>query len=138
MEEKFKIEIISPEKIVFSQDSEMVTLPSYEGDMSILKNHIPIIALLRPGIIKVKKNIDSYEDFFVEDGIVKFYNDSLSILSTIVIHVKDLSKNYLENISKRTLDKLNLNSLTDGDKYVLNHKLDTIKSISVQLKNSIT
>ena len=67
MENKFKLEIISPEKVIFSGDTRMVTLPSYEGDMSILKLHISIITFLRPGIIKVEKSEENFEKFFVED-----------------------------------------------------------------------
>ena len=77
MEEKFKFEIIGPEEIIFSDNIKSVTLPSYEGDMSILKNHISIITFLRPGIIKIEKDEKSYEDFFVQDGIVEFFNDNL-------------------------------------------------------------
>ena len=131
MEEKFKIEIIVPENIVFSNETEMVILPSYEGDMGILKNHIPIITFLRPGVIKVKKIDENYENFFVEDGIVEFYNNNLSVLSSKAINTKNLSKDYLENLNKLTQEKIRLNSLTDEDRYKLNHKLDIIKSLSL-------
>ena len=131
MEEKFKIEIISPEKVIFSKDSEMATLPSYEGDMTILKNHIPIITFLRPGVIKVKKIDENYENFFVEDGIIEFYNNNLSVLSSKAINTKNLAKDYLENLNKLTQEKIRLNSLTDEDRYKLNHKLDIIKSLSL-------
>ena len=113
MEGKFKIEIIVPENIVFSNETEMVILPSYEGDMGILKNHIPIITFLRPGVIKVKKIDENYENFFVEDGIVEFYNNNLSVLSSKAINTKNLSKDYLENLNKLTQEKIRLNSLTD-------------------------
>ena len=131
MEGKFKIEIIVPENIVFSDETEMVILPSYEGDMGILKNHIPIITFLRPGVIKVKKIDENYENFFVEDGIVEFYNNNLSVLSSKAINTKNLSKDYLENLNKLTQEKIRLNSLTDEDRYKLNHKLDIIKSLSL-------
>ena len=131
MEGKFKIEIIVPENIVFSDETEMVILPSYEGDMGILKNHIPIITFLRPGVIKVKKIGENYENFFVEDGIVEFYNNNLSVLSSKAINTKNLSKDYLENLNKLTQEKIRLNSLTDEDRYKLNHKLDIIKSLSL-------
>ena len=131
MEGKFKIEIIVPENIVFSNETEMVILPSYEGDMGILKNHIPIITFLRPGVIKVKKIDENYENFFVEDGIVEFYNNNLSVLSSKAINTKNLSKDYLENLNKLTQEKIRLNSLTDEDRYKLNHKLDIIKSLSL-------
>jgi len=87
MEDNFKLEIISPERIIFSDEATMVTLPSYEGDMSILKNHISIITLLRPGIIKVQKNGVNFEEFFVQDGTVEYFNDSLVVLSASVINV---------------------------------------------------
>ena len=93
MEDNFKIEIISPEKIIFSDNATMVTLPSYEGDMSILKNHISIITFLRPGIIKIQKNDENFEEFFVQDGTVEYFNDSLVVLSPSATNVKYLSKN---------------------------------------------
>jgi len=131
MEEKFKLEIISPEKIVFSDDTKMVTLPSYEGDMSILKNHISAITLLRPGIIKVQKNDGNFEDFFVQDGTVEYFNDSLVVLSASVINVKGLSKEFVDNLNKDTQDKLTDKNITDHDRYVLHHKLDVLKEIQV-------
>ena len=90
MEDNFKIEIISPEKIVFSEDTKMVTLPSYEGEMSVLKNHIPIITFLRPGIIKTEKKEGDLNKFFVEDGTVEFFKDVLVVLSASVMNVKNL------------------------------------------------
>jgi len=131
MEDNFKLEIISPEKIIFSDDTKMVTLPSYEGDMSILKNHISVITLLRPGIIKVQKNDENFEDFFVQDGTVEYFNDSLVVLSASVINVKDLSKEFVDNLNKDTQDKLADKNITDHDRYVLNHKLDVLKEIRV-------
>ena len=92
MEDNFKLEIISPEKIIFSDNVTMVTLPSYEGDMSVLKFHISIITFLRPGIIKIQKNDGNFEEFFVQDGTVEYFNDSLVVLSASAINVKDLSK----------------------------------------------
>jgi len=130
MEDSFKLEIISPEKIIFSDETKMVTLPSYEGDMSILKNHISIITLLRPGIIKVQ-NDGNFKEFFVQDGAVEFFNDSLVVLSVSTINVKDLSKEFVDNLNKDTQDKLTDKNITDHDRYVLNHKLDALKEIRV-------
>jgi len=131
MEDNFKIEIIIPEKIIFSDETKMVTLPSYEGDMSILKNHISIITLLRPGIIKVQKNDKNFKEFFVQDGTVEYFNDSLVVLSTSAINVKDLSKEFVDNLNKDIQDKLADKNITDHDRYVLNHKLDALKEIRV-------
>ena len=131
MEDNFKIEIIRPEKIIYSDTSKMTTLPSYEGDLSILVNHISIITFLRPGIVKVQKNDESFENFFVQDGIVDYFSGTLVVLSASVINVKDLSKEFLEDINKETLNKLSNKDITDHDRYMLNYKLDAIKEIRI-------
>ena len=131
MENTYKIEIISPEKVIFSDEKvQEVTLPSYEGEMGILKDHIPIIIFLRPGIIKIKKN-NNYEDFFVEDGIAEFFNDNLTVLSSAVKNIKNLSKDFMEKLNSEIIEKLKNTNLTDEDKYMLHHKLDTIKAIGI-------
>ncbi len=131
MEENFKLDIISPEKIIFSGDVKIASLPSYEGDMGILKNHISIITFLRPGIIKIETNKGNTEEFFVEDGTVEFFNNILVILSSSVISVKDLSKDFVEKLNKDTSDKLSQKDITDHDRYILNHKLDVIKQLAI-------
>ena len=131
MEDNFKLEIISPEKIIFSDNVTMVTLPSYEGDMGVLKFHISIITFLRPGIIKIQKNDVNFEGFFVQDGTVEYFNDSLVVLSVSALNIKNVSKEFLDNLNKDTLDKLTDKDITDHDRYVLNHKLDVLKEIRV-------
>jgi len=131
MEDNFKFEIITPEKIFFSDDVKMVTLPSYEGDMSILKYHISIITFLRPGIIKVQKNDESFEIFFVQEGTAEYFNDSLVVLSASAINVKDLSQEFVDNLTKDSQEKLTDKNITDHDRYVLNHTLDVLKEIRV-------
>ena len=131
MEDSFKLQIISPEKIIFSGDINMVTLPSYEGDMSILKNHISTITFLRPGIINVEKKDGNFDKFFVEDGTVEFFDNNLIVLSSSAINLKNLSKEFLDNLDKDTQNKLGQKDITDHERYVLNHKLDMIKEIKV-------
>jgi len=131
MEDNFNLEIISPERIIFSDEAKMVTLPSYEGDMSILKNHISIITLLRPGIVRVQKNDGNFKEFFVQDGTVEYFNDSLVVLSASAINVKDLSKEFVDNLNKDTQDKLADKDIADHERYVLHHKLDVLKEIQV-------
>jgi len=131
MEESFKFEIISPEKIIFSDQIKMATLPSYEGDMSILKNHISIITFLRPGIIKIIKNNDSLEEFFVQDGTIEYFNDNLILLSSAVINKTRLSKEFLDNLNNDTEKKLSSKDITDHDRYILNHKLEAIREIRI-------
>ena len=131
MEDNFKLEIISPEKIIFSDNATMVTLPSYEGDMSILKHHIPIITFLRPGIIKVQKNDGNFERFFVQDGIIEYFNDSLIVLSTSAVNVKNISKEFIDDLNNDTKNKLANKDVTDHDRYLLNHKLDVLSDLRV-------
>ena len=131
MEDIFKLEIISPEKIIFSEDVKMVTLPSYEGDMGVLKNHISIITFLRPGIIKVQKKKRDFDNFFVQDGTVEYFNDSLVVLSASVLNIKNLSKEFVDNLNKDTQNKLADKNISDHDRYILNHKLDVIKEIRI-------
>ena len=131
MEDNFKLEIVSPEKIIFSDNVAMVTLPSYEGDMSVLKHHISIITFLRPGIIKIQKNDGNFEEFFIQDGIIEYTNDSLVVLSASAINIKNMSKEFLDNLEKDTQNKLMNKDITDHDRYVLNHKLDVVKEIRI-------
>ena len=131
MEGNFKFEIISPEKIIFSENASMVTFPSYEGDMSILKNHISIITFLRPGIIKIEKDEKNEENFFIQEGTVEYFNDSLVILSSTAENIKNLSQEFIKTLSKDAEDKLLQKDITDHDRYMLNHKIDALKEIRV-------
>ena len=131
MEEDFKVEIISPEKIIFSDSAKMAKIPSYEGDMSILKNHISIITFLRPGLVKIEKKNNNFEEFFVQDGTIDFFNNTLILLSASVINLKKLSKEFLDNLTKEAEKELANENITDQDRYILNHKLDVLKDIRV-------
>jgi F0F1-type ATP synthase epsilon subunit len=85
---------------------------------------------LRPGIIKVEKN-NNIEQFFVQDGTIEFFNNSLTVLSSSVINIKELTKDIINKINKETEKKLQDNNINDQDRYVLNHKLETLKAISI-------
>ena len=131
MKDNFKFEIVNPEKIIFSNDVKMVTLPSYEGEMGILKDHVPIITFLRPGIIKAEIDEKNFQEFFVQDGTIEYFNDNLVVLSTWAENVKNLSREFLDNLSKDVQNQLSKKDITDSDRYMLNHKLDAIKDIRV-------
>ena len=129
MDESFILEIISPEKIIFSEKVNMVTIPSYEGDMSLLKNHISIIAFLRPGILKVEKDKGMKESFFAQDGTAEFFDNKLVVLSSSIENIKNLSKEFLDILNKETQDKISQQNITDQERYILNHKLEVLKEI---------
>ena len=128
MSEKFSIEIISPDKTVFKNDATEVVIPSYEGEMGILKDHISIITFLRPGIIKVLS--DTERNFFVEEGTVEFANNNLLILSSTAKELSKLERNSLNDLIAETEAKINDNKVSDREKYILSYKLDTLKNIS--------
>lgn len=131
MEDSFKTEIISPEEIIFSDNTKIVEIPSYEGNMSILKNHISIIAFLKPGIVKVEKDNGELENFFVKDGTVEFLNNTLLLLSDSIKNMKNLSKEFIDNLCKKTEDRLSEEDVNDQERYALNHQLDTLKDIKL-------
>ena len=131
MEDTFKIEIVSPEKLIFSDQSvQEVVLPSYEGEMGILKDHIPIISFLRPGIVKILKSSENVNSFFVQDGIVEFYNNNLTILSSKIINVKNLNKERIDQLIVETEKILNSEKLNDNNRYLANHKIDTLQFLN--------
>ena len=129
MSENFVIEIISPDKSILKSDAEEVTIPSYEGQMGILKDHIPLITFLRPGLIIIKQN--SVEKiFFVEDGTVEFANNNLLILTSTAKSLDSLDKNSVDNIIKNSQEKISKNEISDKEKYLLSHKIDTLREIN--------
>ena len=128
MSEEFTVEIISPDKSIVKSDTTEVTIPSFEGEMGILKDHIPIITFLRPGIIKIKDQIE--KKYFVEDGTVEFSNNNLLILTSTAQEVSTINKNSLNNIIDQVKKELSDSGITDKEKYLLSYKLDTLKKIN--------
>ena len=130
MSDEFKVEIVNPEKSFLSkEDVSEVVLPAFEGEMGILKDHIPLITFLRPGIIIIKQ--DSLDKIlFVEEGTVEFVNNNLLILSSTIKKLEDLDKNSIASIVKNSEDKMNNTNIGDKEKYFLSHKIDTLKQIS--------
>ena len=128
MSDKFTVEIISPDKSIVKSDTIEVTIPSYEGEMGILKDHIPLITFLRPGIIKIKDQIE--KKYFVEDGTVEFSNNNLLILTSTAREVSNINKNSLNNIIDQVKKELSNSGITDKEKYLLSYKLDTLKKIN--------
>tara|TARA_B100001758_G_C17829265_1_gene313410 strand:- start:69 stop:467 length:399 start_codon:yes stop_codon:yes gene_type:complete len=130
MSSEFKVEIINPEKSFFSQeDINEVVLPAFEGEMGILKDHIPIISFLKPGIIKTFSK-SGEKNFFVEDGIVEFRNDNLSILTSSIFDVSKMDKNKIDEILKQSENVLSQKDLDDQKKYLIDQKIDVLKSLS--------
>ena len=128
MEKNFNIEIISPEKILFSEKVNSVTIPSFEGEMTILANHISLITFLRPGIIEI--NGSKKVKYFIEDGTVEFSNNNLVILSSTIIETINLTKDKIDKIIEESKSFLNRDTLDDKKRYILSHKIDCLQRIN--------
>ena len=127
MSDKFTIEIISPDQTILKQEVNEVTIPSYEGQMGILINHIPLITFLRPGIITVKTDVE--KKYYVEEGTVEFSNNNLLILTSTAKELKNFDKVSINNTLEKAEKKLKDASFSDKDKFVLSYKIDTLKEI---------
>jgi len=128
MSEKFTVEIITPERLILKSEVSEVTIPSYEGQMGILKDHIPLITFLRPGLIIIQGNEE--KKYYVEEGTVEFLNNSLLILTSTAKELASLDKKFLNNILSEAEKKFSNNEITDKEKYLLSYKINTIKEIS--------
>tara|TARA_X000001036_G_scaffold294979_1_gene274154 strand:+ start:60 stop:452 length:393 start_codon:yes stop_codon:yes gene_type:complete len=130
MSEEFKIEIVNPEKSFLSkEDVTEVVLPAFEGEMGILKDHISIISFLKPGIITVNSK-SGEEKFFVEDGIVEFKNNNLSVLTSSIFNLKDVNKDKIQNLIKITEDETNKSTISDQAKFLADQKIQVLRSIN--------
>ena len=129
MSENFAVEIISPDKSILKSEATEVTIPSYEGQMGILKDHIPLITFLRPGLIIIKEN-SGEKKFFIEDGTVEFSNNSLLILTSTAKSLDSLEKNSIDTIIKNSEEKIVKNELSDKERYLLSYKIDTLREIN--------
>ena len=128
MSENFNLEIISPDKTIIKAETRQVTIPSFEGLIGILKDHISLVTFLRPGFIDVQTDKGS-DKFFVEDGIVEFNNNHLLILSSTAINIKNLSKNQIDKMIKDSEETIRNKDIRDKEKYILSYKLDTLREI---------
>ena len=130
MSEEFKVEIVNPEKSFFSkEDVKEVVVPAFEGEMGILKDHISIISFLKPGIIKIFSK-SGEESFYVNDGIIEFKDNNLSILTSLILNLKDIDKEKISEIQKSAEEELNKSDINDQEKYLLDQKLEVLKSIN--------
>jgi len=126
--EKFSIEIISPDKSILKMETSEVVIPSFEGEMGILKDHIPLITFLRPGIINIKARTE--QKFFVEEGTVEFSNNNLLILTSTAVEVTKMNKKFIDTLISVSEKKLDNNEISDKERYLLSYKLETLRNIS--------
>ena len=127
MSENFLVEIISPDRSILKENTLEVTIPSYEGEMGIMKDHIPLITFLRPGIIQVIG--ENEKKFFVEDGTVEFSNNTLLILTSTAKDLSSVNKNSLNEIINETEKKIANNEISDKERYLLSYKVETLKKV---------
>ncbi len=130
MSEEYSVEIVNPEKSFLSKNDVIeIVVPAFEGEIGILKDHISIISFLKPGIIKIFSK-SGEESFYVNDGIIEFKDNNLSILTSLILNLKDIDKEKISEIQKSAEEELNKSDINDQEKYLLDQKLEVLRSIN--------
>ena len=129
MSDIFNLEIISPDKTLLKSETKEVTLPAYEGLLTILKDHVSLVTFLRPGFIEVEVS-GKIEKYYVEDGTVEFFDNKLLVLSSTVIKLENLSKEKINELIDESKTLLQNSEIKDKEKYILTHKLETLQQIN--------
>jgi len=130
MREEFKVEIVNPEKsFLVKDDVSEVVVPAFEGEMGILKDHISIISFLKPGIIKILSKSGD-ENYYVEDGIVEFKNNNLSILTSTIFNLADMDKSKQQDLLKQAEEEANKTDINDQSKYLADQKVEVLKTLN--------
>ena len=131
MTEEFKIEIVNPEKsFLIKEDVSEVVVPAFEGEMGILKDHISIISFLKPGIIKILSKTGD-ENYYVEDGIVEFKNNNLSILTSSIFNLTDLDKSKKQELLNLAEEEASNPEINDQSKYLVDQKIEVLRSLNL-------
>jgi len=130
MSEEFKVEIVNPEKsFLVKEDVSEVVVPAFEGEMGLLKDHISIISFLKPGIIKILSKSGD-ENYYVEDGIVEFKNNNLSILTSSIFNLTDLDKSKQQDLLKLAEEEASNPKINDQSKYLVDQKIEVLRSLN--------
>ena len=130
MSEEFKVEIVNPEKsFLVKEDIIEAIVPAFEGEMGILKDHVSIISFLKPGIIKIITKT-SNENYFVEDGIIEFKNNNLSILTSSIFNLSEMDKSKQQELLKKSIEEANNSEINDQSKFLIDQKIEVLKSIN--------
>ena len=132
MDNGSKLEIVNPEKsFLLKENVSEVVVPAYEGEIGILKNHISIISFLKPGLVKVFETDSKIENYYVEDGIIEFKNNCLSILTSNIFDIKKIDKKEISNILAKAEKDVQNSDISDQAKYLIDHKIDVLKSLTL-------
>ena len=132
MSQEFKIEIVNPEKsFLVKEDVLEVVVPAFEGEMGILKDHISIISFLKPGLLKIIDSTAVEETYYVEDGIIEFKNNCLSILTSNIFDIKKIDKNKIRDILIEAEKESQNQDMSDQAKYLVDHKIEVLKSLTL-------
>ena len=130
MSEEFKLEVVNPEKSFLAKDDVTeVVVPAFEGEMGILKDHISIISFLKPGIIKIYSKLGE-EKYYVEDGIIEFKNNNLSILTSSIFDIKDMEKSKIDEMLRVAEEETAKNNISDQAKYLIDQKIEVLRTIN--------
>lgn len=130
MSDTIQVDIVTPEKKIFSENSILsVTVPGIEGDMGILNNHIPIITFLRPGTIQIQaQNKDS--SFFISDGVLEFSNNVLTILASEIYDLATIDPNTIDKLKAEAKEKMQKENQSDNDIFLASKFEEEVNGLS--------
>ena len=132
MSNVFKVEIVNPEKsFLTKEDVTEVVVPAFEGDLGILKDHISIISFLKPGLVRIIDTNSTEETYYVDDGIIEFKNNCLSILTSNIFDIKKIDKNKVRDILAKAEKDVENKDISDQEKYLVDHKIEVLKSLTL-------
>jgi len=130
MSETIQVDIVTPEKKIFSETNILsTTVPGVEGDMGILNNHIPIITFLRPGKIHIQSS-NKETSFFISDGVLEFNNNILTILASEIYDTESIDSVILDQLKNKAKVKVQKEGQTDNESYLSNRFQEEVNQLS--------
>ncbi len=96
----FQFELVSPERVLASEQAHMVTIPGENGEFGVLADHIPLLSSIRPGVVAVYTTSGEVKKIFVGGGFADVKENVCSVLAEEAINVTDLNRSQLEETLK--------------------------------------
>ncbi len=95
MADSFKFELVSPERLLVSEDVTEVVVPGTEGEMTVMARHAPVMTSVKPGVVSVKTASGSQDKYVVFGGFADILPDTLTLLAESAVSVADLDRDDL-------------------------------------------
>lgn len=97
---KFRLDIVTPERLVYSQDVDVLTIPTVQGEISILAKHVPLVSIISPGEIKIKRD-NEIEYMAISGGFVQVIPNKVIILADTAERAEEIDMERAEQAKLR-------------------------------------